>query len=380
MFSSGLGRRSHGGFVTGPGGYRAYLPDPLPPPIKWDDFLIRRLSDAERAMGRLEGEGRHLTTPNLVVRPFTRKEAVLSSRIEGTQTTLRELLATEAGAVVDRSPSDLHEVGNYVKALEYGLRRLDSLPLSLRFMCELHERLMRGVRGDSARPGEFRRVQNWIGGPGSTLKNATYVPPPPTELASCLAALERYLHNESLPPLVQAALVHSQFEAIHPFVDGNGRVGRLLITLLLVQRGVILPSLFLHLSAYFERTRYEYYTRLQGITEYGDWEEWLDYFLIGVAAQAEDGVLKMRCIERLLSGWKAELARQRSRTSERALDLFSENPFWTVGALAERLEVAYTTAQRAVDRLETIGAVSLEMGERRNRVYCARALLEVVAN
>ena len=175
--SSGLSRRPHGRFVTGPGGYRAYVPHPLPPTINWDDFLIRRLSAADRAIGRLEGEGRHLSNPKLVVRPFTRKEAVHSSRIEGTQTSLRELLATEAGAVVDRSPADLHEVGNYVTALEYGLRRLDSLPLSLRLMCELHERLMRGVRGDSAMPGEFRRRQNWIGYPGSTLADATYVPP-----------------------------------------------------------------------------------------------------------------------------------------------------------------------------------------------------------
>ena len=176
-FSSGLSRRPHGRFVTGPGGYRAYVPHPLPPSIPRDDTLIRHLSAADRAVGRLEGEGRHLSNPKLVVRPFTRKEAVHSSRIEGTQTSLRELLATEAGAVVDRSPADLHEVGNYVTALEYGLRRLDSLPLSLRLMCELHERLMRGVRGDSAMPGEFRHRQNWIGYPGSTLADATYVPP-----------------------------------------------------------------------------------------------------------------------------------------------------------------------------------------------------------
>ena len=376
--SSGLGRRSHGRFVTGPGGYRAYVPHPLPPSIPWDDTLIRHLSAADRAIGRLEGEGRHLPDPKLMVRPFTRKEAVHSSRIEGTQTSLRELLATEAGAVVDRSPDDLHEVGNYVTALEYGLHRMDSLPLSLRLMCELHERLMRGVRGDSARPGEFRRVQNWIGGPGSTLKNAIYVPPPPSELGSCLADLERYLHDKSLPPLVHAALVHSQFEAIHPFVDGNGRVGRLLITLLLVQRGLPLPSLFLHLSAYFERTRYEYYARLLGITERGEWQWWLDYFLTGVAAQADDAIGRIRRIERLLSGWKLDLVRERSRVPERALDLFSENPFWTVGALAERLEVAYTTSQRAVNRLEALGAVSLDRGERRNRVYCCRAILDVL--
>ena len=377
-FSSGLGRRSHGRLVTGPGGYRAYVPHPLPPSIPWDDTLVRHLSAADQAVGKLEIEGQHLSSPNLMVRPFTRKEAVLSSRIEGTQTSLRELLATEAGAVVNQSPADLQEVGNYVTALEYGLRRLDSLPLSLRFMCELHERLMRGVRGDSARPGEFRRVQNWIGGPGSTLRNAIYVPPPPSELGSCLADLERYLHDESLPPLVHAALVHSQFEAIHPFVDGNGRVGRLLITLLLVQRGLPLSSLFLHLSAHFERTWSEYYARLLGITEHGEWQLWLDYFLIGVASQADDAKARMRRIESLLSGWKRELARERSQVPERALDLFSENPFWTVGALAERLGVAYTTAQRAVNRLETLGAVSLDSGERRNRVYCARAILDVL--
>ncbi len=376
--SSGLGRRSHGRLVTGPGGYRAYVPHPLPPSIAWDDTLIRHLSIADRAMGRLEGEGRHLSSPNLVVRPFTRREAVLSSRIEGTQTSLRELLATEAGAVVNQSSADLHEVGNYVTALEYGLRRLDSLPLSLRFMCELHERLMRGVRGDSARPGEFRRVQNWIGGPGSSLRDAIYVPPPPSELGSCLADLERYLHDQSLPPLVHAALVHSQFEAIHPFVDGNGRVGRLLITLLLVQRGLPLSSLFLNLSAHFERARNEYYARLLGITERGEWQLWLDYFLIGVASQADDAMARMRRIESLLSGWKRELARERSQVPERTLDLFSENPFWTVGALAERLGVPYTTAQRAFNRLETLGAVSLDSGERRNRVYCARAILDML--
>ena len=377
-FASGLGRRTHGRLVTGPGGYRAYLPNPLPPAINWDEALIRHLAAAERSIGRLDGEGRHLSSPKLSVSPFTRKEAVSSSRIEGTQTTLRELLATEAGVAVDRSPADLHEVGNYVKALEHGLRRLDSLQLSLRFMCELHEKLMRGVRGDSARPGEFRRVQNWIGGPGSSLAEAIYVPPPPTELAGCLADLERYLHDESLPPLVQAALAHSQFEAIHPFVDGNGRVGRLLITLLLVQRDLPLPSLFLNLSSYFERTRQEYYARLLGITERGEWEEWLDYFLIGVAAQAEDAIRRMRRTEHLLSGWKLELAGERSPVPERALDLFTENPFWTVGALAERLEVAFTTASRSIDRLETLGAVSLTAGERRNRVYCARAILKAL--
>ena len=377
MPSPGLDRRPHGKLVIGTGGYRAFVPAALPPEIIWGETLAFRLSAADRSIGRLAGEGRRLPNPHLPIRPFIRKEAVLSSRIEGTQASLGELLAAEAGAAVERSPADLREVGNYVTALEYGLERLESLPLSLRLVRELHERLMRGVRGDIATPGEFRRSQNWIGRPGSTLADATYVPPPPSELMSCLSAWEQFLHDRTFPPLVHAALVHAQFEAIHPFLDGNGRVGRLLITLLLAHREVM-PSPLLYLSAYFESTRQEYYARLLSITERGEWEEWLIYFLDGVAAQSEDAIGRIQRIDSLLSGWKLELARVRSRLPERALDLFSANPFWTVGALADRLDVAYTTAQRAINRLEALGAVSRVGDDRRNRVYCAQAILDVL--
>ncbi len=370
-------RRPHGRLVNCPGGYRAYVPSPLPPPIAWDAGLTFSLSSADRAIGRLAGEGRRLPNPHLLIRPFVRKEAVLSSRIEGTQATLGELLAAEAGADVERNPADLREVGNYVAALEYGLDRSEALPMSLRLIREIHERLMSGVRGDIATPGEFRRSQNWIGPPGCTLNDATYVPPPPSELMVCLDAWERFLHNETLPPLVHAALAHSQFEAIHPFLDGNGRVGRLVITLLLIEREVI-PSPLLYLSAYFEATREEYYARLLGVTERGEWEEWLIYFLKGVALQSEDAVERIQRIDDLFSLWKREVSVDRSRFPERALDLFSENPFWTVGGVAERLNVAFTTAQRAVDRLEALGAVA-QVGEaRRNRVYCAEAALDVL--
>ena len=370
-------RRSHGRLVNCPGGYRAYVPAPLPPPLLWDEALTVSLSDADRAIGRLAGEGRRLPNPHLLIRPFVRKEAVLSSRIEGTQATLGELLAVEAGAAVDRSPSDLREVGNYVTALESGLERMDTLPMSLRLVRELHECLMRGVHGDAATPGEFRRSQNWIGPPGRTLNEATYVPPPPSELMACLDAWERYLHDVTLPPLVHAAITHSQFEAIHPFLDGNGRVGRLLITLLLVSRGVI-PSPLLYLSAYFEATRQEYYARLLGVTERGEWEEWLIYFLRGVAIQSDDAVDRIQRIDDLFSHWKRALLRRQSRFPERALDLFAENPFWTVGGVANRLGVAFTTAQRAIDRLETEGVVAQRGTARRNRVYCAGAILDVL--
>ena len=315
--------------------------------------------------------------PHVLVRPFVRKEAVLSSQIEGTQATLSELLAAEGGAAVERSPEDLREVGNYVVALEYGLERLESLPVSLRLVREMHGCLMRGVRGDVATPGEFRRSQNWIGPPGCTLNDATYVPPPPSELMPCLDAWERFLHDDSLPPLIHVALVHSQFEAIHPFLDGNGRVGRLLITMLLVKRGVI-PSPLLYLSAYFEATREEYYARLLGVTERGQWEEWLIYFLRGVSIQSDDAVERIQRMDDLLSNWRQELARGQSRVPQSALDLFAENPFQTVGGVAGRLDVAFTTAQRAIDRLEAAGVVARVGEARRNRVYCAGAILDLL--
>ena len=372
-----LERRPHGRRSPARGATAPTSPRPLPPPLAWDERLIAALSAADRAIGALAGEGRRLPNPRMLIRPFVHKEAVLSSRIEGTRTTLGELLADEAGAAVDQSPDDLREVANYVSALDYGLGRLDTLPLSLRLVRELHDRLMRGVRGDIAAPGEFRRSQNWIGRPGCTLNDATYVPPPPAELLPCLDAWEHSLHDDALPPLVQAALVHVQFEAIHPFLDGNGRVGRLLITLLLAERDV-LPSPLLYLSAYFEATRPEYYARLLGVTERGEWEEWLIYFLRGVALQSQDALSRIRRIDDLLSGWKRELAPGRSRVPHRALDLFAENPFWTVAGLAGRLGVAFTTAQRAIDRLEAAGVVARVGEARRNRLYCAESLLRAL--
>ena len=245
-------------------GYRAFYPNPLPPPIVWTQSLAVALANASTLVGKLAGEGKRLPNPHVLIRPFVRREAVFSSRIEGTRSTLGELLAAEAGAAVERSPDDLREVGNYVVALEYGIERIKTLPLSLRLVRELHEKLMAGVRGQHATPGEFRRTQNWIGRPGDTLAQAAYVPPPPDALGEHLAAWEKFLHDRMLPPLVHAALSHYQFEAIHPFLDGNGRVGRLLITLELCERD-ILPAPLLYLSAFFEATRAEYYGGLRAV-------------------------------------------------------------------------------------------------------------------
>jgi Fic family protein len=358
------------------GSYTAFVPDPLPPSLDWTPQLVRALSDADRLIGRLAGEGGRLPNPHLLIRPFVRREAVLSSRIEGTQATLGELLAAEAGAAVDRSPADLREVANYVAALEHGVKRLTTLPLSLRLTREIHAKLMTGVRGGQATPGEFRRTQNWMGPPGCTLANASYVPPPPDALMDCLDAWEKFLHDRSLPVLVQAALMHVQFEAIHPFLDGNGRVGRLLITLFLVERQV-LPSPFLYLSAFFEATRADYYDTLQGVHAGGDWEKWLVYFLNGVARQSEDALSRAERLNALAARWRERLAGS-SQAARKVIDLVAENPYCTVRRVAKRLGVAFTTAQRAVTRLEASGILKQVNEAKRDRVYCATALLKIL--
>ena len=255
-----------GRYINCSSGYKAYIPNPLPPAITWDMNLINALSEADMFLGRLAGEGGKLPNPHILIRPFIAREAVLSSRIEGTQATLGEILADQAGAGIVVDAADLREVNNYIQALQYGIERLKELPLSLRLLREIHAKLMTNVRGHQATPGEFRTSQNWIGVAGCTLVTAAYVPPCPDQLMGCLNAFEKFLNDRILPPLIQIALAHYQFEAIHPFLDGNGRIGRLLITLFLVERG-ILPSPLLYLSAFFEATRSEYYGLLAAVTK-----------------------------------------------------------------------------------------------------------------
>jgi Fic family protein len=368
---------SPGRYVRCAEGYTAFVPNALPPKIEWSPALVRALSEADRTIGRLAGEGAQLPNPHLLIRPFVRREAVFSSRIEGTQATLGELLAAEVGAAVDRSPDDLREVANYVLALEHGVARLEILPVSLRLVLELHKKLMEGVRGSHATPGEFRRSQNWIGPPGGTLANASYIPPPPNELMGCLGDWEKFLHDRSLPPLVQIALAHYQFEAIHPFLDGNGRVGRLLITLQLVDQRV-LPTPLLYLSAFFEATRPDYYARLQGVRTRGEWEEWLVYFLNGVARQSEDALSRAQRINLHLKDWRLAVAGDSSKTTTRLLDLLAANPYLTVKSTARQLKVAFTTAQRAVKKLEKLSIVRQAGESKRDRIYCASAILEIL--
>lgn len=358
-------------------GYRAFRPSPLPPEIAWTPKLVRALSHADRLLGRLAGEGRRLPNAHLLIRPFVQREAVYSSRIEGTQATLGELLAADAGVSPERSPEDLREVGNYVTALEHGLKRLESLPLSLRLVRELHEKLMTGVRGDHATPGQFRRTQNWIGRPGCTLADASYVPPPSADLLDHLGQWENFLHDESVPPLVHAALMHYQFEAIHPFIDGNGRVGRLLITLSLSARGVLTEPL-LYLSAFFEATRNDYYDGLRGITERGDWAGWLEYFFNGVARQSEDALSRAERINQQLAAWREAFAGSGSKVPLQLIDLVGSNPFLTPRETERRLGVAYNTVMRAITALEEGGVLTKVGDGKRDRVFCARAILDIL--
>lgn len=359
------------------GGYSAFVPAPLPPKLEWTPRLVRMLSDADRRIGELAGEGGRLPNPHVLMRPFVRREAVLSSKIEGTQATLGEVLAAEAGAIVERSPEDLREVSNYVAALERGIVRLKKLPICVRVIRELHEKLMTGVRGGQAAPGRFRKVQNWIGRPGSTITSATFVPPPPDQVEPCLAQWERFLNESQLPPLITIALAHYQFEAIHPFIDGNGRVGRLLITLFLIERR-ILPTPLLYLSAFFDASRREYYEGLRGVSERGAWHDWLEYFLLGVARMAEDALSRATRINSKVARWQSQVAGDSTKTPWRVVQLLASNPYVTAKVVAQNLGVAFTTAQRAIERLERLKIVRQTRKARRDRVWCATELLEIL--
>lgn len=369
-----------GRIVRQPQGYWAFIPDPLPPSVDWTPDLVAALSEADRTLGELAGLGAMLPNPYLLIQPLMRREAVLSSRIEGTRASVADLYAFEAvqPSLFDL-PDDVAEVRNYVHALQYGLERLGTLPISSRLFRELHERLLEGVRGAEWTPGEYRRSQNWIGPPGSTLNRAVYVPPPPAEMQEALGQLETYIHADwDLPPLVRLALVHYQFEAIHPFLDGNGRVGRLLISLLL-QVWDLLPQPLLTLSAYFEANRQTYYDLLLAVSQRGAWVAWLQFFLSGVASQAAESAARIRRLQRLRDGYREMF--QNERAAARLLqvvDLLFEQPIFSIPQLADAIDVNYPTAQRYVQELEDRDVVEEITGQARNRVYRASKVLKAI--
>lgn len=366
-----------GKLIRATGGYRAFVPNPLPPRLDWDDDLVSILSKADIALGTLSGLGETLPNPHLLIYPFIRREAVLSSRIEGTQSSLSDLLLFEATRVEKRG--DVKEVQNYVRAMEYGLKRLNELPLNLRFIRELHGVLMEGVRGEHATPGEFRQSQNWIGSPGATLVEATFVPPPVPEMQECLNQLEKFLHVETrLPPLVEAALVHYQFESIHPFLDGNGRIGRLLVTLLLCQRNVLTKPL-LYLSAFFEQHRQEYYEFLLKVSSTGAWWKWIEFFLQAVAEQSADAVTRSRRLQGLLRSY-TQIARDKHLppTAGQLVELILMKPVINARTVQEFLKVTYPAAQKAISSLEEAGILTEITGRKRDKAYAANEILKVL--
>ncbi len=365
--------------VTQSAGYRAFMPKPLPPdpPVEWDADLMRLLSEADLALGRLDGLTRNLPNPDLFVAMYVRREAVLSSQIEGTQSSLDDLLAFEIEAPGLSQPPDIAETVNYVGAMNTGLRLLDELPLSGRLIRAVHEKLMTGVRGQECRPGEFRSTQNWIGPAGCTLTTATFVPPSPDDLLPAFGELEKFLHDHSLPPLVHAGLAHAQFETIHPFLDGNGRVGRLLITLLLVERGVLTRPL-LYLSLFLKQNRSEYYDRLGAIRTKGDWEGWLRFFLTGVAVTATDATRVAVALTDLRDRHlRQATAENFGRYGVPLLDLLAQQPVLTAQHAVKMLGASPTTVGGLLEKAMRLGMIEEVTGQRRNRVYRYSPLLDL---
>ncbi len=359
-----------GVYVRQPTGYRAFLPAPLPPapPLRLDPDLVLRLSTADQALGRLDGMAHTLPNPELFVAMYVRREAVLSSQIEGTQSTLDDVLTYELVGETDSLPRDVREVVNYVRAMDYGLDRLKVLPLSLRLIREVHAELLSSGRGATRMPGEFRTSQNWIGPEGGTIANARFIPPPVHEMTQALGDLEAFLHRPSIhPDLIDCALAHAQFETIHPFLDGNGRVGRLLVTFLLVTRGVLrLPLLYL--SYYLRLHRAEYYDRLTAVREDGDWEGWLKFFLDGVRVTAEEASRTASLIVRLRDTHQSLVA-PGGGNALRLLDLLYQRPIVSVSAIRDDLTVSFPTASKLVKQFVARGLLEELTGNRRNRVY-----------
>lgn len=361
-----------GQHVSQPAGYRAFIPAPLPPdpPIQLDAETIAMLSRADLAVGRLDGVSQTLPNPDLFVAMYVRREAVESSQIEGTQSTLQDVLAFELNPQTRDVPNDVEEVVNYIRAMNYGLDRLSTLPLSLRLIREIHAELMASVRGSDRSPGEFRTSQNWIGPGGVSLQNATFVPPPPAELARVLGDYESFLHDRhGLPALVHCGIAHAQFETIHPFLDGNGRVGRLMIAFQLVHFGILHRPL-LYISWFLKLHRAQYYDRLMAVRNEGNWEGWIRFFLEGVAVTAEEATATASAIVRLREHDRDRIQRRGFGLSELLLhDLLFQRPLVNVALVGKHLGISDVTAGRLIERIASLDMLEEVTGRRRSRIF-----------
>ena len=364
-----------GKYITQQAGYKAFIPTPLPPdpPIAWDEGLQQSLSRADMALGRLDGIATILPNPDLFVAMYVRKEAVLSSQIEGTRATLLDIFDYETTGEIAK---DVDEVVNYVRAMNRGLERLRTLPLSLRLIREIHEELLKGVRGEHRTPGEFRTSQNWIGPPGSTINNALFIPPPPHEMSAAMGDLERFIHKrDNLPALIKNALIHAQFETIHPFLDGNGRVGRLLIAFILTHDDILKRPL-LYLSYHFRRNRQEYYDRLNNIRNKGDWEGWLKFFLTGVYEVSKQAAETARKIIALQERDRARVFH--SPNGLKLVDHLFLNPLVTIHEIRRLTGISHATASRLTKQLIELGILDEITGYARNQKFLYKEYFNIL--
>ncbi len=361
-------------------GALAFVPDPVPRSLDLDHLTIRLLADAENALGRLVGITGRLVNPYLVGSPLLHREAIVSSRMEGTVTTPEALVLLEvSGATRDSQNQDTQEVLNYIRAMRHGMARLRELPVSLRLIREIQRELIYGVRGERERPGEFRNIQNWIGKRGDPIHAARFVPPPVPEMLAALDDLERYLNRiptDNDPPLsVELALIHYQFEAIHPFRDGNGRIGRLLLPLLLCSRGRMRDPL-LYLSSFFERHRDTYMDLLLRVSQKGDWRAWVQFFLKAVIESAEDSVRQAEGLLALRDRYHRQFQAARSSALlQRLIDDLFQNPAITIGRATKLLNVTPMAASYNINKLQTAGILREATGRKKNKVFIATGIV-----
>jgi Fic family protein len=362
-----------GRFTTQAEGYSAFIPNPLPPdpPLALDAALLRLLEDAVSELGRLDGVAKVIPDPDFFVGMYVRREAVLSSQIEGTQSTLEDLLERELDESDEGDPlSDVLDIVNYVRAMNYGLQRIETLPLSLRLIREIHKELLRDGRGSNATPGEFRRTQNWIGPSGASLRQATFVPPPVPDMKDALHSFEKFLHEDGhYPTLIEVGLAHAHFETIHPFLDGNGRVGRLLNTFLLVHRGMLRQPL-LYLSHFFKLHRTEYYDRLTAVRQKGDWEGWIRFFLGGVVLTAREATETAEKLFELREAHRSTITE--NNLGQNGLKLLShlfQRPLVNINLVASLIESTFPTASRLVSSFEDMGLLHEITGQKRSRMF-----------
>jgi len=373
-----------GTFVMQPSGYKAFIPNPLPPspPIRFDGKLQSLLSEADRALARLDGITTVLPNPDLFIAMYVKKEALLSSQIEGTQASLEGVLEFEADLIPKENVNEIKEVINYIRALNYGIERLKELPMSLRLIKEIHRTLLEETRGAHRSPGEFRKSQNWIGPPGASLNEAIFVPPPPEVVLPAMGGLEKFLHNKNnnIPPLIKIALIHSQFETIHPFLDGNGRIGRLLITFYLFWEGILTKPL-LYLSFYLKKNRAEYYDLLMKVRLKGAWEDWIKFFLNGVSETSEEAAKTAREVIQL----KEELITKLHDNSissvygVKLIDILFKTPLVSVKDILGKLNVSKEAANELAKKFEKIGILKEITGKQRYKKYSFKEYIDIIA-